>query len=326
MVEFNGQWYLFYHTQDLSNQGFRRSICFDKISFGKDGKIIQAKQTRSALSMGKDIYSGKGRIAVSSDGNKHDNDDMQATMMTFMVLAKDSVHDATSLYTYADHVWGSERNDLEIMRRSAEECGAKFGFDKTKFMAAVEDPEKAYEAMKGEILKSNIDNPLYIIAAGPMQVVGEAIKRAAKVNSNSLNYVTVISHSEWNDKHSDNPEIANSVHGGEEPHSGWTWAEMVRDFGNRVNFNRISDQNGTGPNPYKTKDKFSAPSWVSWSWMADHESDAVRWVFETGRKNPCGPDFSDAGLAYYLVADLNGVRADENGNPAKLQQWVGDKF
>ncbi|MFR9651289.1 MAG: family 43 glycosylhydrolase [Rikenellaceae bacterium] len=328
IVEYRGEWYLFYHTMDLSGQGFRRSICFDLISFDKSGKIVPAKQTRSALSMGKDFYDGKGRIALSSDGNKHDNDDMQATMMTLMILAKAGLQDITTLYTYADHIWGSEDNDLELMRRSAVECGEKFGFDKTKFMAAVEDPEAAYEAMKEEILSSDINDPLYIIAAGPMQVVGEAIDRVFKVDRNRLNYVTVISHSEWNNKHSDRYEQGSTAHAGreEEPHSGWTWDEMVKAYGDRVNFNLITDQNGTGANPYKTRNKFSAPSWVSWKWMSTHENEAVRWVYETARTNPCGPDFSDAGMAYYLVADLNGERGDENGNPAKLQQWIGKKF
>lgn len=317
IVEYKNKYYLFYHTKDLSGHNNRRSVCFDLISFNKNGKIIPAVKSSSSLIEGKDYFTGKGRIALSSDGNMHDNDDMQATMMSLMILAKAGLQDKTVLYTYADHIWGSENHDLELMRQSAEECGRKFSFNKTKFLAAVENPDSAYDAMCDEILKSTKENPLFILAAGPMQVVGEALNRAFKKDPSALNYVTVISHSEWNNEHSDKPRKD------EKPHTGWTWNEMLKSFGTRVNFNLISDQNGTGigESAYKSKNKFSAPSWKSWEWMKDYKDPNVRWVYEKARKNPCGPDFSDAGLAYYLCGDLDGERGDQNGNPVKLEQW-----
>ena len=75
------------------------------------------------------------------------------------------------------------------MRHSAEECGKRFSFDNTRFIAAVENPEQAYEAMCNEILKSTAENPLFIVAAGPMQVVGEALNRAFRKEPASLSYV-----------------------------------------------------------------------------------------------------------------------------------------
>ena len=39
IVEYKGQWYLFYHTCDISGQGNLRSICFDKLYFNPDGTI-----------------------------------------------------------------------------------------------------------------------------------------------------------------------------------------------------------------------------------------------------------------------------------------------
>ncbi len=49
VVEYRGEWYLFYHTQDLSNKSFCRSVAFDRISFSEDGKIEAAQITRSSL-------------------------------------------------------------------------------------------------------------------------------------------------------------------------------------------------------------------------------------------------------------------------------------
>ncbi len=276
--------------------------------------------TNSLLAGACDYYEGRGRIALSSDGNMHDNDDMHATKMTLMILAKAGLQDKTVLYTYADHIWGSESNDLEIMRRSAEHTGELFGFDKCHFMAAVEDPEAAYQAMCDEIVKSTKKDPLFIIAAGPMHVVGSGIALADKANPESLNHITVLSHSDWNNRHADNPSAT------EPKHEGWTWDEMIEAFGDRVNFNRIVDQNGTGVGSevYKSKDKFSASSWEVWDWMKDHREEAVRWVRDN-KGIKCGPDYSDAGLAYYLCADLDGVRGDEMGNPIKFKRWVDIK-
>jgi hypothetical protein len=46
MVEFHGQWYLFYHNGSLSGgQGPNRSICFDPVYFNKDGTLQMVQQT-----------------------------------------------------------------------------------------------------------------------------------------------------------------------------------------------------------------------------------------------------------------------------------------
>ena len=271
-----------------------------------------------------DYYNGKGRIALSSDGNKHDNDDQLATKMTLMILAKAGLQNKTTLYTYADHIWGSEKNDLELMRLAAEETGKRFGFNKTNFIPAVTYPEQAYNAMAAEIAKSTAADPLFIIAAGPMHVVGTAFERANKINPQALNHVTIISHSVWNNIHSDTPNPAKGNKPAETAHTGWTWQEMEQTFGDKVNFNYISDQNGTGVGSevYKTKDKFAAATWDKWQWMQDHQDPNINWV-RNNEGIKCSPDYSDAGIAYYMVADLDGVRGDEMGNPEKLRRWIG---
>ncbi len=271
-------------------------------------------------------YQGKGRIAVSADGNCHDNDDMQATMASLMILARAGLQDKTPLYVYADHIWGNEQNDLEIMRVAAEVTGEKFDFDKTQFLAGVEDPEAAYQAMSKVIMKSTAKDPLFIIGAGPMQVIGEGLKIAQKKKPKSLKYVTVISHSLWNDRHSDKPgRIAGK--GGlvaESHHEGWTWDEMKDAFGQDVFFHKIKDQNGGGYNG-RDLQRFKALNWENWRWMSSHDDENVRWIYEQARKHPIQGDFSDAGMLYYLCADLHGVRGDEDGNPEKLRQWMGAK-
>jgi arabinoxylan arabinofuranohydrolase len=45
VVEFEDQWYLFYHNSVLSGNGCLRSCCFDKVFFNEDGTIQKVKQT-----------------------------------------------------------------------------------------------------------------------------------------------------------------------------------------------------------------------------------------------------------------------------------------
>jgi beta-xylosidase len=50
IVEYKGQWYLFYHNADLSGgRKGNRSICFDTVSFNEDGTINRVVQSPSVL-------------------------------------------------------------------------------------------------------------------------------------------------------------------------------------------------------------------------------------------------------------------------------------
>ena len=46
IVKYNGEWYAFYHNQDLSGQGNLRSICVDKLEYNPDGTIKVVQQTK----------------------------------------------------------------------------------------------------------------------------------------------------------------------------------------------------------------------------------------------------------------------------------------
>tara|TARA_B100000809_G_scaffold266854_1_gene332240 strand:- start:7074 stop:8018 length:945 start_codon:yes stop_codon:yes gene_type:complete len=43
IVEFKEKWYVFYHNMDLSKNNYRRSICFDEITFDENGNINKLK-------------------------------------------------------------------------------------------------------------------------------------------------------------------------------------------------------------------------------------------------------------------------------------------
>lgn len=51
IIEFNNQWYFFYHNAGLPTGGeFRRSVCVDYLYYNNDGSIKRVVQTRTGVS------------------------------------------------------------------------------------------------------------------------------------------------------------------------------------------------------------------------------------------------------------------------------------
>jgi len=271
------------------------------------------------------VWQGKGRIAISSDGNEHDHDDWAATPLSLAFLAAKGLQDKLVLYTYSDHIWGSNQdhptsesglNSYQHMRESALKGGEWFGFNTTNFICAVDNAEVAYTAMRDEINKSSAENPLIIIAAGPMQVVGEAIKRA---DISKRQYVTLISHSGWNDNHSDKPHKQYW-----DTHSGWRFKEIQSAFsgaeGGSLKCVHIAGQNGTDEYDglKAPKEKFD---WVKTSKAKNskaYKKGAWEWLYS--RLETCVKrgdfDASDAGMVLYI---LTGV---EKTNPELAKELM----
>ncbi len=267
------------------------------------------------------LWQGKGRIAISSDGNEHDHDDWAATPLSLALLAASGLQDNLVLYTFSDHVWGSNQdhptspsglNSYEHMRESALGGQKWFGFQNSKFICAVDNAIVAYNALRDEINKSSEENPLFIVAAGPMQVVGEAISRA---QMEKRQFVTVISHSEWNNRHSDQ-------HSKQEwdVHTGWTFQEIKDNFstaeGGNLKCVQILDQNGGADYlAFNTaKEKFD---WIKNSLArsnSNYKPEAWDWLYsriETCTKNK-GQNFdpSDAGMIVFMLTGIEKTDPD----------------
>ncbi len=266
------------------------------------------------------LWQGKGRIAISSDGNEHDHDDWAATPLSLALLAAEGLQDHLVLYTYSDHVWGSNRKHpsmhgmsaYEHMKESALGGRKWFGFDNSCFICAVDDPERAYNAMRDAINASTESDPLIIIAAGPMQVVGEGISRAERCK---LRYVTLLSHSHWNNTHSDTPDKADW-----DDHTGWTWAKIREGFEapekGGLHCVKILDQNsGADYAGFNTaKERFD---WVRDSPARNnplYKPGSWDWLY--GRLSTClkaqGKNFdpSDAGMVVYLLTGVEKTDPD----------------
>lgn len=241
----------------------------------------------------------KGRIAISSDGNEHDEDDWAATPMSLALLAAKGLQDQLVVYTFSDHTWGSNKEkpgaDAQ-MRESAFIGGSKFGFKKTKFIEAVAAPNFAVIELTKQINKSSAKDPLTIIAAGPMDIVGDALNEA---DSTKLKHVRLISHSTWNDEHADKPYEW-------ENHEGWTWAELEEKFEPKgLQLDHIVDQNG-GSDYEGLKTDLTKYDWIKTSPKRDqkpYEKGSWDWLYERLVAAQKGEEFdpSDAGMIIYLL-------------------------
>lgn len=241
----------------------------------------------------------KGRIAISSDGNEHDEDDWAATPMSLALLAARGLQDQLVVYTFSDHTWGSNKEKpgaAAQMRESAFIGGSKFGFKKTKFIEAVAAPNFAVIELTKQINKSSEKDPLTIIAAGPMDIVGDAINEAEE---DKLKYVRLISHSVWNDEHADKPYEWES-------HEGWTWAKIQEEFESKgLQLDHITDQNG-GDDYEGLKTDLVKYDWLKNSPEKDQkpfEEGSWDWLYGRLVAAQKGEEFdpSDAGMIIYLL-------------------------
>lgn len=177
----------------------------------------------SSISLAQDIpYAGE-RIVVVADGNEHGKGDWAATPLTLAVLAAKEIQDQVMVYAFSSHTWGSNKahSGADAQMRESAFLGAKqFGFKKTKFIEAVNAPNYAIIEITVQVNKSSAKNPLVILAAGSMDIIGTALSEA---DSTKLKHVRIISHSIWDQQHSDSPEEG-------ETHKGWTWEKLKESY------------------------------------------------------------------------------------------------
>jgi len=237
-----------------------------------------------------------GRIAVSSDGNAHDCDDIFATAVTVALIAKTGNASRLRYYGHSDHIWNTQGgcndgNREQAMQRSAVETARLYGgFDLSKFINAKANTTTAINRLRDEINKSTSSDPLWIIAAGPLHVIGEALSKAA---SSRRQHVTVIGHSTWNDNH------ANDNHG-----SRWDWNSIGR-MSSPPKRTRLPDQND--------RLRVSHSNFYDWRDSSDSKR---RWLWARNRATGLSvADCSDAGMAYWLVTG----RGDQYATPSKLK-------
>jgi hypothetical protein len=219
-----------------------------------------------------------GRIAMSADGNQHDNDDWASAPMALAILAHRNLQPNLVHYDYNDHIWDSSEEHLENMTASVQEGGQRFGFDTTRFYDDT-DPaqlDAGTQNLVKEINASTEQDQLSIVLAGPVETVWMALDAA---DPEARTHVECITHGD---------DSFNQTHAKDE-HDGHDYEDLI-DLGcERV---EIPDQNsGLGPVDMEF-----------WDFLKDSGDDNWEWLHS--RLDIVGNgDVSDAGMIFYAITD-----------------------
>ena len=232
------------------------------------------------------------RIAISADGNWHDRDDICAAAIEIALLAKTGNQARLVHCDYADHYWQTDPTREELMRGSVVDTATQWGgFDPNVFFNATQALVAAVAHLTAEIDKSTAADPLVILSMGPMQVIGLAV---AQSDTAHRGYVTLASHSPWNDNHA-------TAAGPKEGLTGTCYSfNKIGTMG--VKLLHIVDQNAGLNRPY-----------TEFYWLRDSADPKLRWLWDRGQAAAKSTfDCSDAGAVY---CELTG---DPTADPTKL--------
>lgn len=245
-----------------------------------------------------------GRIAMSFDGNQHDPDDVGALPMSLAFTWAAGLKDNVTFVEHSNHICNVNNVLHGKMKESAAGVIERFGYDANRIHDFYSDPAAATAKFVVEINKSTANNPLWIIAAGPMESIWRAINQS---NKNVLSHVSIVSHSTWNEVHGDC---------GEDSH---TFEDLrVFEQNNGLSLLEIKDQNASNG-----EDDFSTPR-HKWYWLRDSADPNLAWVytrdqFKTGDFAKFDP--SDSGMVYWLITGgPNG--GNEIGGPTEAQNLL----
>ncbi len=252
--------------------------------------------TVSFLDAAPSPWTKENRIAISADGNPTaDADDVGATPFTLAVLAKAGLQDNLVHYDF--------NNFLDYLKIDADKnrmwLGAmggqtRWGFDGSRFFDAANDPEGAVANLVKEINRSSEKDPLYLVVAGPLELIYRALEKADK---DARSHVILVSHHNYNEYFKPRLWQRNIV----------DVRRLVPDIG----YLRIMDQNIGG---LKAKSKSND----EFNWLRDHADPNLNWLYE--RVAAGKPDVSDTGMTTWLIG-INGE--DEAVTIAEMKDWFG---
>lgn len=234
-----------------------------------------------------------GRIAISEDGNYHDHDDYFASAMHLALASALGRAGDLVYFGYDDHTWRTNFSMETQMATSVNGGASRFGpFANATFVNARQSRARAIAALTAEINASTSTDRLTILASGPMQVIGWSL---AGSKWSVRRYVTIISHSLWNNVHA-------TKNG---PGEGLAAP--------RYSFDSLGKM-GAHLLPIPDQNPGLARYYAEYHWLRDSTNPDLRWLYTralaTGKTLA---DCSDAGMMVYLLT------GDAQATPAQLK-------
>ncbi|MFC1652759.1 DUF5060 domain-containing protein [Planctomycetota bacterium] len=234
-----------------------------------------------------------GRIAYSADGNQHDHDDIGATAAAIAMVSSAGLGDKLVHYDFSNHLGNNNKKMENDMIESALGGAKRFGLDTSKFFNDQTQLKEAIANFKKEGNKSSENDPLWYICAGPMEVAWRCVNA---VDPEKRKYIHVISHSGWNDKHGDTPEMTHR------------W-EDIGKLG--ATLHKIKDQNSSNGD-----NDLNSPL-SKWQWLKNSDNENWKWLYSRNQFKDKF-DISDSGMMYWLITGgPNGGNQKSGSNELK---------
>lgn len=240
------------------------------------------------------------RIAYSADGNQHDYDDLHASPMTLALLHRAGLESKLVHFDYNNHLGDNNSTMASKQKTNVNKAIELFGYDSDLFFDDQSQLSAAVDSLAAAVDASSSSNRLMLICAGPMEVCWRGIDEAS---DDKEQYVTVISHSSWNDKHEDTSQLNH------------TWSDIKADFD--VLAHHINDQNPPAFNE----------SCNQWTWLKNIPSygqDLYDLVCVTPSQK--AGDASDAGMTYYVIkkgAITSGTSGTSSPSMGDIKSFFG---
>lgn len=240
------------------------------------------------------------RFALCNDGNFHDRDDICALPMELALLSAAGQAGSVVHVEYSNHFWKSDSAQAAAMQQSATVNTANTwgGFHTSVFFDAHSGNNvnlAAVDHLTTAINQSSASSPLTVMAGGPMETIGMAL---AASRASARPYVTIISHSTWNDNHAGNVGPSEGLTG-----TTYNWSQLGTMGANLVH---IKDQNATINGTY-----------AEYSWLNGSGNARLQWLWDRGQAAGKSTfDCSDAGMIYYALT------GDANASPAKVRTFL----
>lgn len=247
-----------------------------------------------------------GRIAMSFDGNKHDPDDIGAMPFALAFAKAAGLQDKVAFVEYSNHFCSTDNGMNDKMNTSAKGAIDRLGYDSSILNNFYENKTATTNKFIAAINASSASNPLWIVAGGPMESCWRALNGAER---SKLQYVSIISHSTWNEKHPEDKHNEESC--GNNRHR---WTDIKEFESDGLTVIDIRDQNvSNGDNDFNTPRN-------KWNWLRDSSDPDLRWLHSRDQFDDKF-DPSDAGMTYWLITGgPNGGNAQ--GGPAEAKKLL----
>lgn len=237
----------------------------------------------------------QGRIAITHDGDLHDPDDIGAVAMMEALLWRAGAQPRLVHLSFGNHIGSTSASMHAAMAVSATAALGMYGIAPDQVWDA--DERRATLQLAREIGLSSVDNPLVIIQAGPWAWMAKAFDLASPATHR---YVTIVSHSTWNDSHDHPGWGLNRAQFLAQYAAGGKWAGVVAP-----GYVKISDQNAHAFNS----------SQAAWSWLAlsPETSFVLQRTIASGKPG----DMSDAGMLWWVLT------GDTNPSMSEVRAFFG---